>query len=107
MHPDQPDWRLREWLAYFQKNQASLTRELGWNKQKANYAFHGRQEYRREMVNQVAAWLGIEPFELLMRPSEALALRRLRETAALIVAEDAAPFEPPPAHRTTKTGTKG
>ncbi len=102
------DWRLREWLAHFDKRQAALTNELGWNKQKANHVWHGRQEYRREMVNEVADWLGIEPYELLMKPAEAMAIRKLREMAAQIVAVDA-PDEPaPPAEPAPeRTGTRG
>lgn len=91
-HPDL-DWHLQEWMTHFEKRQAALTNELGWTKHKANKVWHGRQAYRRDEVNQIATWLGIRPPELLMAPTEALALRRLRETAALIVAESASPYE--------------
>ena len=87
------DWHLREWLAHFGKKQSSLVNELGWDKSRANFVWHSKQPYRREVVNQVSAWLGIKPYELLMKPHEALALRNLRQTAALIVAEDPRPFD--------------
>lgn len=87
-HPDL-DWHLQAWMAHYTKRQAALTNELGWTKHKANKVWHGRQSYRREEVNEIAGWLGIRPHELLMAPSEALALRRLRETAALIAADGA------------------
>lgn len=74
-------------MAHFKKRQASLSNELGWSKGRANLFWHSTQPYRRDVVNQVAAWLGIAPHELLMPPVEALAIRRLRETAAQIVAE--------------------
>jgi transcriptional regulator with XRE-family HTH domain len=92
---DEPqlDWFLREWLTHFGKRQAALVNELGWNKQRASYVWNSRQSYRREVVNEIAQWLGIRPFELLMPPREALALRRLRETAAAIVAEDSAEWD--------------
>lgn len=108
MRGDSPDWHLRDWLAHFDKKQAALTNELGWNKQKANHVWHGRQEYRRETVNEVASWLGIEPFELLMKPGDALALRKLRESAAEIVANQRA-TEPKPAPTIPgrRTGTTG
>ncbi|WP_337186720.1 hypothetical protein [Phenylobacterium sp.] len=91
---DDPDWHLREWLVHFEKKQASLVNELGWDKSKAHIIWHSKQPYRRDIVNEVAAWLGIRPFELLMSPSEAMAYRRLKETAALITAESAASAEP-------------
>lgn len=94
MADEAPNWYLQEWLAHFGKRQAALTNELGWNKSRANFYWHGRQGYRREVVNEIAAWLGIKPYELLMPPSEAIALRRLRETAAMIVAQ-APPQEEP------------
>lgn len=103
----QPDWYLREWAAFYGKRQSSLVNELGWNKSRANYIWHSRQPYSRELVNEIAAWLGIKPFELLMPPVEATALRRLRETAALIVAEnDTTPFEHPPKAGQTKPGRR-
>jgi hypothetical protein len=86
----EPDWHLRDWLAYFGKRQADLIKELGWDKARTSFVFNGKQSYRREIVNEIAAWLNIRPPELLMHPTEAIALRRLRETAAQIVAEDRA-----------------
>jgi hypothetical protein len=99
MRKDTPDWHLQEWLGHVGKRQSSLSNELGWNKQKANYVWHGRTAYRRDLVNEIAAWLAIEPYELLMRPRDALALRRLRETATQIANEQSPP-EP-------RTGTSG
>jgi len=63
-------------------------------KARANYVFHSKQPYRRDLVNEIAKWLGIRPFELLLPPNEAMALRRLRESAAVIMAaEDPAHYE--------------
>lgn len=84
------NWYLREWLEHFGKRQASLVNELGWDKSRANFVFHGKQPYRREIVNEIAAWLDIEPYELLMPPGEALALRSLREAARTIAQGDGA-----------------
>ena len=94
MPDDADDWRLKEWMAHFGKRQAALVNELGWDKARANYVFHSKQPYRRDIVNEIATWLGIRPYELLMHPREAIALRRLRETAALIVAEEDPLFLP-------------
>ena len=89
----QADWYLREWMAELGKRQADLVNERGWQKGRASKFFHGQYTYRREVLNDVASWLGIQPYELLMHPSEAKAIRRLRESARQIAAEDRLPFE--------------
>lgn len=96
------DWYLKDWMAWFGKRQADLAKSLGWTKNRAHFVWHGTQPYRRPEVNEIARWLGIKPYELLMPPNEAMALRRLRETAATIVAEnDQTPFEQAPPHEPT------
>lgn len=103
-----PDWYLREWCGHFDKRQSDLVKELGWDKSRASFVWNGRQPYRRETVNEVAAWLGIKPFELLMKPSEALALRRFKEAAEAIASNnhDTGPVAEPEktriAHRPVK-----
>jgi hypothetical protein len=93
---DVENWYLQEWFAHLGKRQSSLVNELGWDKARASFVWTGRQPYKRALVNEIATWLGLRPYELLMHPRDALALRRLRETAAAIVAEEAAPpFEGP------------
>lgn len=85
--PADPDWHLQEWAKENGKIQADLVSELGMHKNAAHRIWHGRQPYRRDIVNLIAAWLGIRPYELLMPPQEAIALRGLRESAALITAQ--------------------
>ena len=99
------DWFLRDWMAHFGKRQVSLVNELGWDKARANFIYHGKQHYRRADVAQLSAWLGIEPYELLMPPQRALALRNIRDSAKQIVAEE----QPPPFldDLPKKTGTHG
>jgi transcriptional regulator with XRE-family HTH domain len=87
------NWYLREWMRHFGKRQAALVNELGWGKGRASKTWNGKIPYRREIVIELARWLGIRPYELLMPPNEAVNLRRLRETAAAIVAEEQRPFE--------------
>lgn len=69
------------------KRQVDLINELGWSKGKASKFWNDKYDYRREVVNQIAAWLEIEPYELLMPPELALSLRALRESALTIAAE--------------------
>lgn len=78
------DWFIKEWLAHSNKRQADLVKELGWQRRKASEVYNGDQPYKRETVNEISDWLGIEPFELLMPPEEALQLRQLRSAAFAI-----------------------
>ncbi len=95
-------WFLKEWVAYADRKQSHLLSELNWHSETLNRLWYGRQPYRQDYVNQAAAWLGIQPYELLMPPEEAMALRRLRETARLIAATAIGPIEPatPQANKT-------
>jgi transcriptional regulator with XRE-family HTH domain len=79
------DWFLVDWMTLHDKVQTSLVNELGLSKNTANKLWHGTQPYKRELINQVADWLDIEPYELLLPPSEALAIRDMRESAEKIV----------------------
>ncbi len=88
-------WYLPEWAAWFGKIQADAQRELGWSKGTASDLWTGKQRYTQQRIDEVAAWFGIKPFELLMPPREAMNLRRFRETAAAIVAEEQAQFRGP------------
>jgi transcriptional regulator with XRE-family HTH domain len=91
------DWYLQDWARERGKRQADLVTDLGWLKNAAHRIWHSRQPYRRDILNQVADWLDVKPYELLMPPKEALALRRLRETAVLIAADQEADFDHEPA----------
>ena len=78
------DWYLSEWLKAVGKKQADMARELEWNKAKVSLTASGKQPYDRDDVNEASAYLNIEPYELLMHPADAMALRRLRLDAARI-----------------------
>ncbi len=88
------DWYLKAWAERLGKRQADLVTELGWLKNHAHRRWHGIQPYRRDFVNEVAAWLGIEPFELLMPPERAIQLRQLAQSALAIAAESGKAFAP-------------
>ncbi len=78
-------WYLPEWAKLKKKRQADAQRELGWPKSSASERWNGKQRYTQDLVDEVARWLKIEPYELLMSPAEAQALKRLRQTAQEIV----------------------
>ncbi|MGA9220026.1 MAG: helix-turn-helix transcriptional regulator [Pseudomonas graminis] len=86
------DWYLRQWLATLRTTQADLERRTGWDKRKASHLVTGKQPYKRETVNEAALALNVEPFELLMHPDDAFALRQLREAGLRIAAEPRDPF---------------
>lgn len=79
------DWFLGEWLAYYEKTQVDVVKDLDWNKSKISLMINGQQKYTRAEVNELAEYLSIRPYELLMHPDEAMALRRQREDALRIV----------------------
>jgi hypothetical protein len=85
-------WYLAEWAIERQKRQADAIRDLGWSRSSASDLWTGKQRYTQDHVDEVARWLGIAPYELLMPPAEAMWLRRLRDVVA-IAAEDGRPFD--------------
>jgi transcriptional regulator with XRE-family HTH domain len=81
------DWFLKEWLKTTGKKQADVARDLDWNKAKVSLTLHGKQAYDRDDINEMSAYLNIAPYELLMHPQDAMALRRLRQDALRIAAD--------------------
>src|SRR4249919_667409 len=78
------DWYLKEWLLTLGKKQADIVRDLDWNKARVSLMLRGKQPYDRDSINELAAYLHLKPHELLMHPSDAMALRKLREEAVKI-----------------------
>lgn len=82
------DWHLAEWLDAKDMSQADLCRATGFPKAKVSELVNGKSRYNRDVVNTIAKALEIYPHELLMHPADANALKRLRQTALSIAAED-------------------
>lgn len=72
------DWYLREWLKTLHKKQTDIVKDLDWNKARVSLMIRGEQQYTRDAVNELADYLNIRPYELLMHPDDAMGLRRLR-----------------------------
>lgn len=87
------DWYLVDWMAALKVRQSDIMRETGYSKATMSDLVTGKQRYNRDILNEIADALHIRPNELLQHPQEAMAIRRLRESAARIVA-DAALDEP-------------
>ncbi len=88
--PPRHDWFLVAWCKSLGKRQSDLVADLGWNAAKASLFWSGKQRYHRDDVNEVSAYLGIQPFELLMHPDDANAIKRLRISARQIAAAELA-----------------
>ena len=97
------DWYLRDWLRVLKKRQADVANDLEWNKARVSLMLSGKQQYTRDAVNELAEYLNLHPFELLMHPDDAMRLRRLRENAIQVVANTA----PMAAANDDRTGTDG
>lgn len=98
---------LSAWLKTLGKKQADVARDLEWNKAKVSLLASGKQEYMRDDVNALAAYLHLHPYELLMHPDDAMNLRRLRESALKIAAENPEPTPPARSEDQQRDGTNG
>lgn len=76
-------WYAREWLTYFGKTQADLIRDLDYSRAKASDIWNG-QPYRQELVDDLAPYLNLEPYEMLLSPDQAMALRQYRASAVVL-----------------------
>jgi len=68
--------------------QVDMQRDAGWSKATASQLYTGVQSYSPKVVNEAAAVLNVKPYELLMHPSDAMALRRLKGAAMQIAADN-------------------
>lgn len=73
------DWFLKQWLRSLDKKQADIVRDLDWNKARVSLTASGKQPYTRDDINEIADYLNLRPYELLMHPDDAMRLRRLRD----------------------------
>lgn len=82
------DWYLKEWMTSLDLSQADLQRLAGWGKRKASELVNGSTRYNRDVINEVCAALNLRPFELLMHPDDAMAIRRFRDSALKLAADN-------------------
>lgn len=91
------DWYFADWLGTTGKTQADIIRATGWPKSKVSKLATGRQPYDRDTLNLLADVLNLAPFEMLMHPEDAMRVRRLRDTALSIAADNRLDYRAPPA----------
>ena len=88
------DWHLNEWLRTLGKKQADIVRDLDWNKARVSLMIRGDQQYTRDAVNELALYLNLSPYELLMTPEDAMAIRRLKADAIRLAHNQEVPSQP-------------
>src|SRR5690348_204233 len=74
--PLQINWYLREWMDMLGVKQKDMIVRTGWSKASMSQLYNNKQDYSPKIVNEAATALNVEPFELLMKPERAMALRR-------------------------------
>lgn len=79
------NWYLREWMDMLGVKQRDMIEKAGWSKATASQLYNGIQDYSPKVVNEAAQALNVAPFELLMRPEQAMAYRRIREDALRVI----------------------
>jgi hypothetical protein len=83
------NWYLKEWMDSCgltgRGAQARMMERTGWTKASMSQLYNGTQDYSPRIINDAAAALQIEPFELLLPPERAMNLRRLQAAAEGIV----------------------
>jgi hypothetical protein len=79
------DWYLKEWLGATATSQADLVRLTDYPKAKVSDLVNGKQRYNRDILNDVARALNIQPFELLMHPDDAMAQRQMQQAVERFV----------------------
>ncbi len=81
------DWFLPQWMATLDITHARLMELTAWDKRKTSQLINGKQPFKRDSLSDAAYALHLAPYELLMHPDDAMALRRMRESALQIAAE--------------------
>jgi transcriptional regulator with XRE-family HTH domain len=75
--PPSNDWFLKDWMKTLRVSQAKLAKLCDWSPAKMNDIYHGRTSYYRQILNEVATALHLQPWELLMHPADAMVVRQM------------------------------
>ncbi len=79
----QNDWHLKDWLKALAVKQSKLLELTDWDKRKTSELVNGKQRYNRDIINEAAWALNLQPYELLMHPADAMEIRNLRNSISL------------------------
>lgn len=86
------DWYLREWIDHFGWSNVEFADKAGWAPSTVTDLTTGTTNYYRRRVIEAAQALGIAPFELMMKPEDAMALRKFRDAGSQLFGEHASTF---------------
>jgi transcriptional regulator with XRE-family HTH domain len=90
-----PDWFLVEWMRFRGiTKQTQMMKLTGWSKATMSQLYNGKQDYSPKILREAAEALDCEPFELLMLPTRAESIWRVREAAKSIASEGGVDAEP-------------
>lgn len=91
------DWYLREWMDTLKVRfpHAWLQEQTEWSDGKVSNVLSGKKRYDKDIVNLVSEKLGILPYELLMPPKLANAIRTMRSEAPKLAAATEDPAASP------------
>ena len=78
-------WYLREWMDHLGVKQRDMVERAGWSKATASQLYTGVQDYSPKIVMQASSALNVAPFELMMPPEQAMAIRQFKASAEKIV----------------------
>jgi transcriptional regulator with XRE-family HTH domain len=93
MSAERHPWHLKAWLKELGQKQEWVARETGINKATVSLLANDKQPYSQEDITAIAKYLKIAPYELLMHPQDALALRDFRSSAQRVAALDDVPTD--------------
>ena len=86
-------WFLPEWMrAANIETQADMMEKTGWSKAKMSQLYNAKQDFNSEILAEAATALNARPYELLMPPEDAMAIRQMRRTALQIAADRRSTF---------------
>lgn len=75
--PGVPLHFLVDWLDHKGLRQADIVRDLNWNRAKISLIVSGKQDFTGSDLQELGLYLGAKPYELLMPPASALAIREI------------------------------
>lgn len=79
-------WYLNEWMSFLKiTRQVDLMKRTGWSKATASQLVNGEQTFSPSILKTASEAFGIEPFELLLPPDRALAMRQFYKGAIKVV----------------------
>lgn len=72
--------------------QAMMMEKTGWTKAKMSQLYNFKQDFNSEILSEASNALNIRPYELLMHPEDAHALRRVHGAAVHLASDRRAAF---------------